>query len=51
MSDENLVLTERRGEKDGILWVTLNRRNKLNALTFPLLRQLWEIFVDARFDR
>ena len=51
MSDENLVLTERRGEKDGILWVTLNRPNKLNALTFPLLRQLWQIFVDARFDR
>ena len=51
MSDENLVLTERRGEKDGILWVTLNRPNKLNALTFPLLRRLWEIFVDARFDR
>ena len=51
MSDENLVLTERRGEKGGILWVTLNRPNKLNALTFPLLRQLWEIFVDARFDR
>ena len=51
MSDENLVLTERRGEKDGILWLTLNRPNKLNALTFPLLRRLWEIFVDARFDR
>lgn len=51
MFDENLVLTERRGEKDGILWLTLNRPNKLNALTFPLLRQLWEIFVDARFDR
>ena len=51
MSDENPVLTERRGEKDGILWLTLNRPNKLNALTFPLLRRLWEIFVDARFDR
>lgn len=51
MSDENFVLTERRGEKDGILWLTLNRPNKLNALTFPLLRQLWEIFVEARFDR
>ena len=51
MADENLVLTERRGEKDGILWLTLNRPNKLNALTFPLLRELWEIFVDARFDR
>ena len=51
MTDENIVLTERRGEKDGILWLTLNRPNKLNALTFPLLRQLREIFVDARFDR
>ena len=51
MSDENIVLTERRGEKDGILWLTLNRPNKLNALTFPLLRQLRQIFVDARFDR
>ena len=51
MSDDSVVLTERRGEKDGILWMTLNRPNKLNALTFPLLRQLWEIFVDARFDR
>ena len=51
MADEDLVLVERRGAKDGILWLTLNRPNKLNALTFPLLRQLREIFVDARFDR
>ena len=51
MANEELVLTERRGEKDGILWLMLNRPNKLNALTFPLLRQLREIFVDARFDR
>ena len=51
MADEDLVLTERRGNKEGILWLTLNRPNKLNALTFPLLRQLREIFVDARFDR
>ena len=51
MAEDDLVLTERRGKKDGILWITLNRPNKLNALTFPLLRQLREIFVDARFDR
>ncbi len=51
MADEDLVLVERRGDKDGILWLTLNRPNKLNALTFPLLRYLREIFVDARFDR
>ena len=51
MADEDLVLQERRGNKDGILMLTLNRPNKLNALTFPLLKQLREIFVDARFDR
>ncbi len=51
MADDDLVLTERRGNKEGILWLTLNRPTKLNALTFPLLRQLREIFVEARFDR
>jgi len=48
-SDELLV--ERRGKKDGIVWITLNRPEKLNALTFPLLKRLREILVDARFDR
>ncbi len=51
MSDEQPLLTERRGEKDGILWITLNRPEKLNALTFPLLRELREVLFDARFDR
>lgn len=51
MSDEQPLLTERRGETDGILWITLNRPEKLNALTFPLLRELREILFDARFDR
>ena len=51
MSDENPILTERRGQQGGILWLTLNRPEKLNALTFPLLRELREIAFEARFDR
>jgi len=51
MSDEKPILSERRGERNGILWLTLNRPEKLNALTFPLLREMWEIMVEARFDR
>ena len=48
---EQLILTERRGQKDGILWMTLNRPEKLNALTFPLLKEMRDILVDVRFDR
>ena len=51
MAGNEEILKERRGAKDGILWLTLNRPEKLNALTFPLLRRLREILVDARFDR
>lgn len=51
MSDDQPLLVERRGETKGILWITLNRPEKLNALTFPLLRELREILFDARFDR
>lgn len=51
MSDEHPILSERRGESNGILWLTLNRPHKLNALTFPLLREMREILFDARFDR
>ncbi len=50
MAQEEL-LCERRGNKNGIVWLTLNRPEKMNALTFPLLRKMREIFVDARFDR
>ncbi len=51
MSDEHPILSERRGKSNGILWLTLNRPHKLNALTFPLLREMREILFDARFDR
>ncbi|MGD9935325.1 MAG: enoyl-CoA hydratase/isomerase family protein [Dehalococcoidia bacterium] len=45
------VLTERRGETGGILWVTLNRPEKLNALSMTLFRELREVFEAARADR
>ena len=51
MADDQPLLTERRGENDGILWMTLNRPERLNALTFPLLREMREVLFDARFDR
>jgi enoyl-CoA hydratase/carnithine racemase len=51
MADPDLILRERRGEYDGILWLTLNRPDRLNALTFPLLTELREICIDARKDR
>ena len=51
MSEEQPLLSERRGHQNGILWLTLNRPQKLNALTFPLLREMREILFKARFDR
>lgn len=51
MTDEHPILSERRGDRNGILWLTLNRPARLNALTFPLLREMWQILVDVRFDR
>jgi enoyl-CoA hydratase/carnithine racemase len=45
------VLTERRGETGGILWVTLNRPEKLNALNMTLFAELREVFQEARRDR
>ena len=51
MADDHPILSERRGEKNGILWLTLNRPERLNALTFPLLREMRAILFDARFDR
>jgi enoyl-CoA hydratase/carnithine racemase len=45
------VLTEHRGETGGILWVTLNRPEKLNALSMTLFDELRRVFQDARTDR
>jgi 2-(1,2-epoxy-1,2-dihydrophenyl)acetyl-CoA isomerase len=44
------VLTDRRGQ-GGILWVTLNRPEKLNALSMQLFDELRQVFADARRDR
>ena len=50
MSNE-YILTERRGVTDGILWITLNRPSRLNALTMPMLAELLEVFQQTRRDR
>lgn len=49
--DYDNLLTERRGEHGGILWVTLNRPEKLNALSMPLFDELKDVFQQARLDR
>lgn len=51
MPEEHPILSERRGQKNGILWLTLNRPERLNAITFPMLFELREIAERARFDR
>lgn len=50
MTYENL-LTERRGEQEGILWLTLNRPEKLNALSIPTFLELKDVFTEAHEDR
>ncbi len=44
------LLEERRGN-GGILWLTLNRPEKLNALSGTLFRELADCFVRTRRDR
>jgi 2-(1,2-epoxy-1,2-dihydrophenyl)acetyl-CoA isomerase len=51
MADYEVVLTDRRGETGGILWVTLNRPEKLNALSMQLFDELRQVFEGARRDR
>jgi 2-(1,2-epoxy-1,2-dihydrophenyl)acetyl-CoA isomerase len=50
MTFDNLLI-ERRGETGGILWVTLNRPEKLNALSIHLFEELEDLFRDVRLDR
>jgi enoyl-CoA hydratase/carnithine racemase len=45
------ILTERRGSYDGILWVTLNRPERLNALNRAMFADLQDCFRNAREDR
>lgn len=45
------LLTERRGETRGILWLTLNRPEKLNALSMTVFAELRDVFEKARTDR
>jgi len=45
------IRTERRGEYAGILWITLNRPEKLNALSMPMFAELEDVFRAARRDR
>ena len=50
MTYENL-LVERRGEHEGILWVTLNRPEKLNALSMPTFAEMEDLWRKTRLDR
>ena len=50
MDYANLLL-ERRGAEQGILWLTLNRPEKLNALSMALFAELEDVFRGARKDR
>jgi 2-(1,2-epoxy-1,2-dihydrophenyl)acetyl-CoA isomerase len=45
------LLTERRGTQEGILWLTLNRPEKLNALSMTMFAELRDVFQQARADR
>ena len=45
------ILTERRGQRGGILWITLNRPDRLNALVPQLYADLHAALAQARDDR
>ncbi len=44
------VLVERRGEAGEILWVTLNRPQARNALTFGMYERLYELALECDSD-
>lgn len=50
MSYEFLA-TERRGANNGILWVTLNRPDKLNAISIPMFNEMAQLWKETRDDR
>jgi 2-(1,2-epoxy-1,2-dihydrophenyl)acetyl-CoA isomerase len=45
------LLVERRGETGGIVWVTFNRPEKLNALSMQMFAELEDLFRATRKDR
>lgn len=49
--DYEFIKEERRGEHDGIVWLTLNRPDRLNALTFPMLAEMRDLFERVQGDR
>ena len=46
-----LITVERTGDHDGVIWLELNRPEKLNALTFPLLAEMYDALTRIRMDR
>lgn len=49
--DFETILIDRRGETGGIVWLTLNRPAKLNALSMTLFADLRQAFQQLRTDR
>ena len=45
------ITVERTGNRDGVIWLELNRPEKLNALTFPLLTEMLDALYRIRMDR
>ena len=45
------ITVERKGKHGGIVWLELNRPEKLNALTFPLLAEMYDVLTRLRMDR
>ena len=37
------ITVERKGKHGGIVWLEFNRPEKLNALTFPLLAEMYDV--------
>ncbi len=49
--DYESIKVERRGDHEGIVWLTLNRPDRLNALTFPMLAEMRDLLERTHDDR